>query len=38
MIFDPHCQWCGRQMYRHPIILWAVYCLTCDRPARGVRL
>lgn len=27
----PPCQWCGVHMYRHPIVGWACYCLTCDR-------
>lgn len=31
---DPKCQWCKRTMYRHPIIIWALYCLDCDRPPR----
>lgn len=29
---DPTCQWCGRRMYRHPIIIYALICLRCDRP------
>lgn len=31
LLFIPACALCGRPMYRHPIILWAVYCLVCDR-------
>jgi hypothetical protein len=29
---DPPCSLCGVPMYRHPIILWALQCLRCDRP------
>lgn len=29
---DPCCSICGQKMYRHPIVLWALQCLRCDRP------
>lgn len=32
--YPPLCSICSKPMYRHPIILWAVLCLTCDRPGR----
>jgi hypothetical protein len=31
LLYPPQCSICLRPMYRHPIILWAVYCLGCDR-------
>jgi hypothetical protein len=35
--FIPACAMCGQPMYRHPIVIWALQCLRCDRPPRKGR-
>jgi hypothetical protein len=28
---EPCCSLCGRVLYRHPIVIWALQCIRCDR-------